>query len=121
ECRRLLTTASVDLSHVLNIVGTKLDDAIVVNKLSNGKVSITGVKAQFTPGSAAGQFDKINITTGDGKDLISISGNVPYTAATLSGGAGNDTITGGRGADLIVGGADFDTANYSARTDTLNI
>jgi Ca2+-binding RTX toxin-like protein len=140
ESRRMLTTASVDASHLLTIVGTKSADVIVVNRLSNGKVSVSEVATQFRPGSGSGQFNKISITTGNGNDRVTISSNVPYVSAATSGGAGNDTLTGGigndslaggdgndtldggaAGADAISGGSGFDTANYSTRTDNLTI
>lgn len=140
EPRALLTSAFVDAAHVLKIVGSKGDDAIVVNRLSSGQVSVSGVSTRFKAGTAAGAFTKIDITSGAGNDRITISNNVPYSSATLSGGAGNDTITGGKGndsilggdsndtldgggggADLLSGGAGLDTANYSTRGDSLNI
>jgi len=140
ENRRLLTTASVDASHVLNITGTGSSETIFVNKKSNGKVGVTGVAAQFTMGSGSGQFNKISITGGNGNDNISISSNVNYNSATLAGGNGNDTITGGKandlisgnnnndllhggsaGADTLTGGSGLDTGNYSDRTTALTI
>jgi uncharacterized delta-60 repeat protein len=140
ENRRLLTTASVDSSHVLNIAGSGSGDTIFVNRKSNGKVSVTGVGTQFTMGSGSGQFNKISITGGGGSDNISISSNVTYLSATIAGGTGNDTIGGGVGNDLLsgndgndrldgasaggdtlTGGGGLDTSNYSSRTDALKI
>lgn len=140
ENRRLLASASVNAAHVLNIFGTKLGEVVFVNRLANGKVSITGVLTQFKPGTASGQFNKINIDTGAGDDKVTISSNVPYSSSTISGGGGNDKLAGGKGNDLVSGGdgndtvdggsaggdslignADFDTANYSHRTDDLTI
>jgi Ca2+-binding RTX toxin-like protein len=140
EMRRMLTTASVSSSHVLNIFGTKLNETIFVNRLSNGKVSITGIATQFKPGSGSGQFNKILIDAGNGDDKVTISSNVPYSSATILGGGGKDKLVGGKGNDLVsggeendtvdggggggdslVGGPDFDTANYSHRTDDLTI
>src|SRR5947207_7543635 len=104
EARRFLTTASVDAAHVLNIVGTSADDVILVSRISSGRVSVSGVTARFTPGSGAGQFNRININSGDGNDRVTIAANVPYTSATLSGEGGNDTLVGGTGNDSLVGG-----------------
>src|SRR2546430_14859532 len=92
EARRLLTTASVNAGHVLNIVGTSDADVILVSRISSGRVSISGVAARFTPGSGAGEFNRINIAAGAGNDRVTISSNVPYTSATLSGEGGNDTL-----------------------------
>ncbi len=140
EIRRMLSTASVSSTHVLNIVGTPGNDTIVVNKLSNGKVSVSGVTTQFTAGSGSGQFKTININAGNGNNLVQINNNVPYTASTIIAGSGNDTLTGGigndsinggggndtldgggGGADSLIGGTGTDLANYSYRTDNLNI
>src|SRR5438045_1792828 len=99
EARRLLTTASVNAAHVLNIVGTSADDVILVSRISSGRVSISGITARFTPGSGAGEFNRINIAGGAGNDRVTISSNVPYTSATLSGEGGNDTLVGGEGND----------------------
>src|SRR2546423_15662942 len=104
EARRLLTTASVNAAHVLDIVGTSADDVILVSRISSGRVSISGVAARFTPGSGAGQFNKINISAGAGNDRVTIADNVPYASATLSGEGGNDTLVGGKGNGSPVGG-----------------
>ncbi len=143
EIRRLLTTASVDASHILQILGTTAADTITVNKNSAGKLTVTGVTATFTIGSGSGQANAINIQASDGNDIVLITSNVkngsagiPVTIAgnngndsltggpgndVLSGGAGDDTLDGGTGNDLMTGGADTDTANYSNRTGNLTI
>lgn len=140
EIRQLLTTASVNSSHVLVITGTSNNDTIIVNKLSNGKVSVSGVSTQFSPGSSSGKFNQISVNAGNGNDLVQINNNVPYNSSTISGSNGNDTLTGGKGNDSIDGDNDNDTldgggggadllrgdsgedlANYSDRTDNLNI
>ncbi len=54
---------------------------------------------------------------GTGNDFLSgLAGN-----DSLSGGAGNDTLDGGTGADIFRGGGGSDTADYSHRTENLNI
>jgi Ca2+-binding RTX toxin-like protein len=140
EARRLLTTASVNAAHVLNILGTSGDDIILVSRISSGRVSVSGVTARFTPGNGAGEFNRTNITAGDGDDRVTIASNVPYMSATLNGEGGNDTLVGGKGndsllggdfndtldggpggGDALIGGNGFDTANYSSRTDNLTI
>src|SRR5581483_1659157 len=140
ETRRMLSvSASVNSSHVLVINGTSGNDTIVVNKLSNGKVSVNG-GTQFSPGSTSGKFNKISINAGNGNDFVQINNNVPYLSSTISGAKGNDTLIGGSGddsidgdndndtlsgggggADLLRGDAGLDTANYSDRTDNLTI
>src|SRR3954463_11446089 len=120
ESRCLLTSASVSAAHVLTIVGTKGNDTIFVNRLSNGKVSISGVSTQFKTGTASGQFNKINITTGDGDDRVTISSNVPYTSATISGGNGKDELTGGKGNDSLIGGDFNDSLDGGGGADVLS-
>src|SRR5262249_21352659 len=100
EIRRLLTTASIDAGAVLHVIGTGSADTITLNQLSNGRVSITGVTTQFTPGS---QFTTILIEAGGGNDTVLISNNVTYNASTITGNAGNDTMTGGKSGDTMFG------------------
>src|SRR5262249_40971 len=137
--RLLAITVSVDSSHVLNIICTAGNDTVVVNGLSNGKVSVNG-GTQYTPGTGAGQFNKIFINAGNGNDSVSINNNFSYVSSTISGSGGKDTLTGGKGndsidgdndndtlaggaagADLLRGDGGFDTANYTSRTDNLKI
>ena len=137
----MLTTASVDSSHILQILGTTGNDTITVNKNSSGKLTVTGVTATFTIGSASGQANAINIQASDGNDVVLITSNVkngttgiPVTIAgnngndsltggpgndVLSGNNGDDTLDGGTGNDLMTGGANTDTSNYSNRTGAL--
>src|SRR4051812_21048625 len=110
ERRRLMAIiAAVDSSHVLNITGTINDDSIVVNGLSNGKVSVSGVSTQFTPGSSSGQFNQVFVNAGNGNDTVSLNNNFTYTSSTVSGSGGNDVITGGKGNDSIDGDNGNDT------------
>ncbi len=145
EIRRLLTTAQIDPGAVLHVIGTGSADTITLNQLSNGRVSITGVGTQFTPGS---QFTTILIEAGGGNDTVSILNNVTYNSSTITGNAGNDTITGGKsgdtiygadgndninggvandyidgnaGNDVMAGGDGLDTANYSDRTSAVRV
>src|SRR4051812_34449903 len=141
ETRRMLAvSASVNSSHVLVITGTSGNDTITVNKISNGKVTVSGVSTQFSTGTSSGKFNKISVNAGNGNDKVQINNNVPYVSSTISGSGGTDTLTGGvgndsidgdnsndtlsgggGGADLLRGDGGFDTANYSDRTDNLTI
>jgi uncharacterized delta-60 repeat protein len=145
EIRRLLNSATIDSGGILHVVGTGSSETITLNQLSNGKVSISGVGTQFTPGS---QFTRILIEAGGGNDTVQIFNNVIYTSATITGNAGNDTITGGRsndtiygrdnndnlfggpgndfldgnaGNDLMVGDDGRDVANYSDRASAVHV
>ena len=107
EIRRLLTTASVDSSHILQILGTTGNDTITVNKNSSGKLTVTGVTATFTIGSASGQANAINIQASDGNDVVLITSNVKNGTTgipvTIAGNNGNDSLTGGPGNDVLSG------------------
>ena len=138
EIRRLLTTAFLDGDHRLHILGTNSSESITVNKLSNGRVSVSGVGTTFLPGNSAGQFNNILIEASGGNDTILITSNVRFSngagiPAVIGGGNGHDVITSGRGNDqingndgddvldggvgndLMTGGNGLDTANYTNR------
>ena len=144
ERRRLLTTAVVDSTNTLQVLGTTSADSITVNKNSSGKLTVTGVTATFSIGSSSGQVNKIFIQASDGNDTVVITSNVKFDTGggipvSIAGNGGNDTLTsgpgndvlngndgndlldGGGGNDLIVGGNNFDTANYSVRTGALRV
>ena len=143
EVRKLLASVVVDGSHILQISSLSSPSTVVVNKISNGKIVVTingsAVGAQLSTGTAAGQFNKINIVGSAGGDNILINGNFSYSTATVQGGDGNDTITGGQGNDtlsgnnnddtldggagndLMAGQSGFDQVNYSSRTGALRI
>src|SRR5438105_3631650 len=120
EVRRLLTTASVDASHILQIVGTGSSETIIVNTLSSGQVAVTGVTTRFNPGSGAGQFNQINISAGGGNDTVQITNNVVYNTATIAGGTGNDTLTGGKGNDTFGGNDGDDVLDGQGGADLLD-
>ena len=74
------STASVNSSHVLDINGTGGNDTIVVNKLSNGKVSVSGVSTQFSTGTSSGKFNKISINAGNGTMSLTSTTTSPTPA-----------------------------------------
>src|SRR5439155_11137968 len=144
EIRRLLTTAVVDATNTLQILGTSSADSITVNRNSSGKLTVTGVTATFAIGSSSGQVNKIFIQADLGNDTVLITSNVKLSSgagipSTLAGNGGNDSITGGPGNDLLsgndgndlldggsgndlmTGGNGFDTTNYSTRTGALRV
>jgi hypothetical protein len=59
----------------------------------------------------------VDITGGSGNDIIK---GATVVAATIDGGAGDDTITGGAGADTIDGGDGDDTITGGAGNDRIN-
>src|SRR5437762_13358153 len=78
EVRRLLTTAVVDATNTLQVLGSTSADSITVNRNSNGRLTVTGVTATFAIGSSSGQANKINIAGDLGNDTILISSNVKF-------------------------------------------
>jgi uncharacterized delta-60 repeat protein len=149
EIRRLLATAQIDAGSILQISGLANPTTLTVNKISNGKITVTanGVALNVlnSSGSSLGtqiaptSFSRINIVGSIGADNLSISSNFSYTAATVNGADGNDTITTGTGNDSLVGGnnndrldggggndtmagnSGMDITNYSTRTGALRI
>ena len=145
EVRRFLTTASVDGTNTLQILGTSSSETITVNRNSSNRITVTGVASTFAIGSSAGQVNKIFIQAGGGNDTVLLTNNVRFPSnnqgipATIAGNNGNDTLTGGPGNDvlsgndgadtmdggvgndLITGGASIDTTNYSNRATAIRV
>jgi uncharacterized delta-60 repeat protein len=145
EARRFPTTATVDSTNTLQILGTTSADDITLNRNSSNRLTVSGVTSTFAIGSAAGEVNKINIQASGGDDTILLTNNVRFPSnnagipATVAGNAGNDTMTsgpgndvlsgndgndlmdGGVGDDLMTGGAGLDTSNYSNRPTALRI
>ena len=72
--------------------------------LQNGKVVVSGLRAQVTIANAE-QTDALTINGAGGNDTIDASALLATSAQlTIDGGAGNDTIIGGQGADTLIGG-----------------
>ena len=148
EIRRLLALASAQIdpgTTTLHIIGSTSADSITINKLSNGRVSVTGTASTFQPGNTnTSQFNRILIECSGGNDTVQITSNVTMPngssiPVTIGGGNGHDTLTGGRGNDeingndgddvldggvgndLITGGTGLDTANYSNRPTAIRV
>src|SRR5512146_821570 len=83
EIRRLLTTASVDSNHVLQVLGTSSSESITVNKNSSGRLTVTGVTDTFAIGSSSGQANAINIQAGGGNDTVLVTSNVKNGAVGI--------------------------------------
>ena len=74
-----------------------------------------------------GGFQSVIVHTADQADTIHVQTDIP---AVLNGGPGNDalyggsesdTLVGGTGADVLSGGGGTDTADYSSRTNAVNV
>jgi hypothetical protein len=65
-------------------------------------------------------LSRIRVDLGDGADRVDASGLSNGTAATVDGGAGDDTLIGSAFDDTLTGGAGNDTIDGGAGTDTLS-
>ena len=99
------------------------DDVIDVTAQSNG----AGWSNAFDIESGAGDdiitirgdrsYTTADVDAGDGNDTVTFTGG---GAATLDGGAGDDTLTGGGGADTLIGGLGDDTLVGGDGNDSLD-
>jgi hypothetical protein len=109
ESRLVPTTASLS-GGTLAVTGSNSADTISV-VLANGRISVTGVKIQYSGQSYASvgvsSVTKVYVDGRGGDDVIDIS--TITKPATIIGGDGNDSITGGLGANSIFGRAGDDT------------
>jgi Ca2+-binding RTX toxin-like protein len=96
---------------VLSVVGTTLDDTIVVSRDAAGNLLVNGgaVPIQGGPATVANTtlIEEFGLLGNDSLSLDEANGVLP--AAELFGGAGNDTLIGGSGADRLFGEAGNDT------------
>lgn len=67
-------------------------------------------------GCDADRLTRVVVDTGDGDDLVDLSGIA--LDAEIDTGHGNDTIVGGRGADLLSGGSGTDSVSYLHRGES---
>lgn len=135
ETRRLLSMfVSLDKG-LLAAEGSPGADVITIDAAA-GQITVAINANLFT--APAADVKRILVSGGPGHDRISVSDKVPL-AVTLLGGEGNDrlqagrratrllgeaghdTLIGGRGKDVFTGGSGIDTADYSARTDPLQL
>jgi Ca2+-binding RTX toxin-like protein len=115
ETRQLMSFTLVN--GLLNVVGTALPDVITVAQ-ANGKLNLTenGKLSSFN----ATSVKKLIIDALGGNDQIRADMSVTKPLS-LRGNEGNDTLAGGARGDSFNGGAGTDLADYSNRTDALNI
>jgi Ca2+-binding RTX toxin-like protein len=128
ESRRLLASAGISNS-VLTITGNETADQISVASAANSQVTVTinGSSQNF----ALASFTSINIDAKGGSDTVNLSSlTATNRPATIKGGGGNDSLVGGAsndlfdgglGGDTIKGGGGKDTADYSARTNPVQV
>jgi Ca2+-binding RTX toxin-like protein len=115
----------------LKVRGTASDDSFSVGAGTMG-VGTMNINAGTTVGLdqlvdvTFTQVENVTINAGDGNDKISMAGVFGTTpvwalAASLYGGANNDTITGGTGNDTINGGSGDDTLDGGNGNDSFNM
>lgn len=108
----------------LTVTGSRRSEKIVVSRSAAGTilVHVNGLRLSVSGGTpTVANTNLIEVSGGDGKDLISLdetAGALP--AAELRGGRGKDTLIGGSGADLLVGDEDEDVLDGRGGADVLN-
>lgn len=112
-------TASVDASGVLVVIGSDLDDDILIRNdpavPGNYIVTDHGIFVGSYPG-----VQRIAVTGGLGDDDLIVDENVTVNVL-LDGGDGNDSLVGGAGDDTLVGGDGVDILDGGAgRWDVLD-
>jgi Ca2+-binding RTX toxin-like protein len=101
----------------VTISGTAGDDAITVNTLSNGAISVAGTAASARIFHAE-TSDQLVINGGTGDDVIDASGlPAGHISLTLNGGAGTDRLIGSQDNDFVNGGTGDDVALLGAGND----
>jgi Ca2+-binding RTX toxin-like protein len=130
EGRRLLTATLTN--GVLDVEGTKRNDAITVSLSADGTtINVSQAKYRAhgktsTPVLTtfnASDVTSIVLNAGKGNDRVVFKtlGSTDFTTpATISLGDGNDWLTAGGGADSIDGGAGDDDIRAGAGNDTVN-
>src|SRR5215831_3610823 len=90
---------------VLSVIGDALDDTILINRNAAGAILINGGAVVVQGGTpTVANTALIQVFGQGGNDRITLDeANGALPAASLFGGAGNDTLTGGSGGDLLFG------------------
>lgn len=101
---------------LLTVNGSSGQDAIGMSIGTDGKLraNVNGSIKKFTPS----QVQRVEIFSGDDKDVVTIGGGVPVSY--IDGGAGDDSLVGGDGNDTLTAGAGKNTLYGGAGDDRLN-
>jgi Ca2+-binding RTX toxin-like protein len=96
---------------VLNVVGDSAANSIQISRDAAGRILVNGGAIAVSGGTpTVANTARIQVSGLGGNDTIALSEtNGALPAASLSGGAGNDTLTGGSGRDQLFGQAGNDT------------
>jgi Ca2+-binding RTX toxin-like protein len=139
--------AVMDASGVITVTGTEANDTVLFGNYRVGATRVLRVIVnQLSTDFEDSAVTAIKVDVKGGDDLVCIGNHRP--AATIIGGAGddslsggngndkidggagndylfgrngNDTLDGGTGGDEILGGNDIDTVDYSSRTAPLYV
>ncbi len=116
-------SATFSAAHgILTINGDAHANSITVSRGAGGKILVNGGVVKVVGGAPTIANTKLIQMFGmDGNDTLSLNeASGPLPAASISGGAGNDTITGGSGNDTLAGGAGNDTIFGKGGANTLD-
>jgi Ca2+-binding RTX toxin-like protein len=117
EERALLSAVSLSRGGTLYVEGTRRSDAIVVrrNPANRGEIEVLHDGRSQT---LAGRVKQVLVVTGAGDDTVLVDRRVS-TAATLVGGAGDDSLSGGSGNDDVEGDGGDDSLVGGAGDDSI--
>ena len=109
---------------VLKVFGTNRDDVV---RLYNHPNELNDIAVSFNNDLGTWhvdfhEFDSIEISTGDGNDLVVVDERTDgtiFTEMRISAGAGNDSVLGGSGNDTIRGGSGNDRLHGGDGNDLL--
>src|SRR5262249_47480066 len=116
-----VTASFLPTAGILSVFGDAQDNTITISRNAAGQILVNGGAVAVTGGTATvANTALIQVFGQGGNDVITLnqaSGALP--AATLFGGAGNDTLTGGSGADMLFGQGGNDTLLGKGGNDIL--
>jgi Ca2+-binding RTX toxin-like protein len=103
----------------LTVTGDDLDNTITISRDAAGAIFVNGGAVPVTGGTpTVANTASIVIDARGGNDQVSFDeANGALPAATIDGGAGNDTINSGSGVDLLLGGDGNDTIDGNRGND----
>lgn len=111
-----LVTALIDASATLVVQGTDADDVISIAAARRRQIVVTA-NGSLVVTFALRDVARISVIAAAGNDQVTIARNIAR-AATLDGGAGDDTLVGGRGRDILIGGDGADQLTGAAGRDS---
>src|SRR5262249_48788005 len=116
-----MTITAIFSSGLLTETGDNGNNSIITSRDAAGRILVNGGAVPIAGGAATvANTSQIMAFGQGGNDTISLNeSNGALPAATLFGGAGNDTLTGGSGNDLLFGEGGDDTLFGKGGNDLL--